>query len=681
MEKGILLGVAAVVLGFTTASAITYPPASSFLYGNSAVNQKGQTTYVSGSGLDYRYLEPKNYNPALRYTVVIFLHGSGERVQDDDGNWNEVQLKNNANGSMALVSTSAPDNQTLYPCIFVAPQTRGDWGNKAPQIQAILETLATWYSIDPDRICLTGLSLGALGSWSIVAALPDTFASLVPLAGGGTSTSATLPKIPLWVFHAENDPTVVCNGSDTTVNNLRNRSFPVLFTRYTLGAHGIWHVAYRHPQLMPWISAQRRGQPMQGTPTLAITESSLALSPLKLKGTAENPGLAITRVGWTNSRTTGTPGGSDGVTDGTTTFTSAGTTFNASHVGYRIAITKTVSSNSSRFIYDIVAVIDAHTITLDRTSSAETNRPFNLYKPGVSTNINPAAGTSLDNWQTWSVDVPMGTGANLTQVIMEMATGSTSFGGRTSFNQPLSTTYAAPLGDMIPPEIVVAALDMFPLSVRSDAISLAGTASDNVGVTEVSWSTDHGAAGIATGTLTWEITGVPLEDGPNFITIAAKDANGNRATRTIAVFYDVGASTYPEWKNTHFAALASDPVIAGDLADPERDGIGNLLEYALGGNPHAPSASILPELAAPAEGLRISFTRLAPTDVTYVVQASTDLMTWTPIATLAAGSNAWTGTATVQETGMGGTRDATVSDTAAISLGTRRYLRLQVTPP
>jgi hypothetical protein len=61
-----------------------------------------------------------------------------------------------------------------------------------------------------------------------------------------------------------------------------------------------------------------------------------------------------------------------------------------------------------------------------------------------------------------------------------------------------------------------------------------GTASDNVGVATVTWSTNTGSSGMASGTIQWSAS-IPLLEGFNSVTIRATDAAGNTASRSVVV--------------------------------------------------------------------------------------------------------------------------------------------------
>jgi Big-like domain-containing protein len=65
-------------------------------------------------------------------------------------------------------------------------------------------------------------------------------------------------------------------------------------------------------------------------------------------------------------------------------------------------------------------------------------------------------------------------------------------------------------------------------STNTSPLTLGGTASDNVGVTQVTWRNDRGGSGTATGTTSWSASGIALQSGNNVLTVTARDAAGHR---------------------------------------------------------------------------------------------------------------------------------------------------------
>jgi len=72
-------------------------------------------------------------------------------------------------------------------------------------------------------------------------------------------------------------------------------------------------------------------------------------------------------------------------------------------------------------------------------------------------------------------------------------------------------------------------------SASSSPMALGGTASDNVGVTKVTWTNDRGGSGTAVGTTSWTASGIALQPGANVLTVTARDAAGNTAAATLTV--------------------------------------------------------------------------------------------------------------------------------------------------
>jgi hypothetical protein len=113
-------------------------------------------------------------------------------------------------------------------------------------------------------------------------------------------------------------------------------------------------------------------------------------------------------------------------------------------------------------------------------------------------------------------------------------TGSGSSGSGTTPPPPPASSAPASGSDTVPPALTILSPSASMVSVSSDSISMNGTASDNVGVSSVQWSTSTGSSGTATGTTTWSAS-VPLLIGNNTITVKAYDTSGNSSWRAVMV--------------------------------------------------------------------------------------------------------------------------------------------------
>src|SRR5205823_548518 len=91
--------------------------------------------------------------------------------------------------------------------------------------------------------------------------------------------------------------------------------------------------------------------------------------------------------------------------------------------------------------------------------------------------------------------------------------------------------YAIPTADTTPPIIAITApTSASTYSTGSSLLTLGGTASDNVGVTQVTWANSLGVSGTASVTSSWTASGIDLERATNVLTVNAHDAAGNTAT-------------------------------------------------------------------------------------------------------------------------------------------------------
>lgn len=337
--RGLLLACLAICALFP--ASLHGATAADFLAGK--VVKQGAEKY----DLPYRYyVPPSYYDTATAYPLIVFLHGAGEK-----GNNNTSQLNNNANGALQLISG---DNATAYPAFMLAPQanTSEGWNaNTLTQVMRAIDQLGASYTIDRNRIYVTGLSMGGNGTWQIITLFPFSFAAAVPMSGWSSGNLDRVTLLPIWAFHAVDDPTVAVSGTDGATITVRKDGGHVIYTRYATGGHGIWPTAYATPSLLPWMMAQRRNQPVAGIPALTITSPSVEVLPppgptsMTITGTTALPD-GITQVNWTTAPSGGGAGidpSGYSLATGTTNWTVSTTT--SSSIFYVVATGPTWGRN------------------------------------------------------------------------------------------------------------------------------------------------------------------------------------------------------------------------------------------------------------------------------------------------------------------------------------------------
>jgi predicted peptidase len=211
--------------------------------------------YESGRYKDmpYRILLPKNYDARKEYPLLVFLHGVGERGID-----NELQLKF---GSSLFTPDSIRDK---YPAFVVFPQCPKsehwyfDWG--IARVKGLVDTLSAIYLLDTARIYIAGLSMGAYGTYAVVAENPELFSAAVAISGDGDETKASAMAKTRWrIFAGKKDEVVPSGKSEKMANALRKAGASVSFTLYPDADHkGSWEKAFAEPDFCSWIFSVAR---------------------------------------------------------------------------------------------------------------------------------------------------------------------------------------------------------------------------------------------------------------------------------------------------------------------------------------------------------------------------------------------------------------------------------------
>jgi len=219
---------------------------------------------AAGKKLLYRLFKPSGYDDKQKYPLVLFLHGAGERGDD-----NQAQTKNGVRFFL--------QNQAKYPCFIIAPQCPGKfqwvdtpWGalkhtmpaQPTEPMQSTIELLPAlqkeFAAIDLKRLYVTGLSMGGFGTWDLVSRFPKKFAAAVPICGGADEAQAPqIAKVPVWVFHGGADDVVKTVRSRNIVAALKAAGGSPKYTEYPGVGHGSWDQAYGESELFPWLFSQK----------------------------------------------------------------------------------------------------------------------------------------------------------------------------------------------------------------------------------------------------------------------------------------------------------------------------------------------------------------------------------------------------------------------------------------
>lgn len=226
----------------------------------------------NGDTLPYRILYPQNYKKRKAYPVIVFLHGSGER-----GNDNELPLlhggsfflkKNIRKYFRAIVIFPQCPKDSTWSRYQRDPKTRElnffpDPEPTVPQalVKNLIDSLADNGIVDTRRIYLGGLSLGGFGTYDLLSRYPGYFAAAFPICG-----AMDIPRFlerakntPLWIFHGALDNVVSPDYDRELYAGLMTRGVTtVTYTEFPKDGHNSWDDAFAEPRLLPWLFSNKK---------------------------------------------------------------------------------------------------------------------------------------------------------------------------------------------------------------------------------------------------------------------------------------------------------------------------------------------------------------------------------------------------------------------------------------
>lgn len=207
-------------------------------------------SHDAGNGY-WEYLPP-GYGDGADRPLLVFWHGI-----DENGDGGVADLpKVLRNGPPKLISQNAWPNSRQF--VVLSPQHRGTGCPSATEIRNFITYAARQYDVDPQRLYLTALSCGAIGSWNYISLNLDAqIAGAVLIAGdpgkvdAGTSAwgrnGCNLGRVPIWSFHGDADTRVRIENDRNTMTNLIACPQPredERFTVYPGVGHDSWTRTY-----------------------------------------------------------------------------------------------------------------------------------------------------------------------------------------------------------------------------------------------------------------------------------------------------------------------------------------------------------------------------------------------------------------------------------------------------
>lgn len=193
-------------------------------------------------GMQYTVRYPKDFDETKKYPLLLFLHGAGTR-----GN-NLGALKGNA-------FFKETEKYEDFPFVVAAPLcSENTWFDMMETLKAWIKETAALPYVDASRVYLMGNSMGGYATWQLAMSMPELFAAIVPICGGGMYWNAgRLASVPVWAFHGEKDPVVYVEESKKMTAAVNAQGGSARLTLYPENGHDAWTDTYRNREVFEWL--------------------------------------------------------------------------------------------------------------------------------------------------------------------------------------------------------------------------------------------------------------------------------------------------------------------------------------------------------------------------------------------------------------------------------------------
>lgn len=203
---------------------------------------------ATGQTLRYLLFLPRDYDRAREpWPLILYLHGRSRRGND-------------LNRLRAFSLPAVLDNKPDFPFVVVSPQCPSSqvWTD-VRGIGDLLDSVAQEYRVDPERIYLTGHSMGGSGVWFVAQQLQERFAAIAPVSAGRVPSAWAhrVGGVPVWILHGSEDSQTPLRYAEEMAEALRAAGHAPQMTVLRGEGHDILHV-FNESALFNWFLSHRR---------------------------------------------------------------------------------------------------------------------------------------------------------------------------------------------------------------------------------------------------------------------------------------------------------------------------------------------------------------------------------------------------------------------------------------
>ncbi|MBI1895069.1 MAG: prolyl oligopeptidase family serine peptidase [Acidobacteria bacterium] len=216
---------------------------------------------VDDSEQPYALYIPRNYTPVRKYPLVISLHGASSN--------HRLNLRRLFGRGNRLGETDIEASRYFPPLreidfLVASPLARGTLGYQGIAEKDVYDVLAdvqSRFAIDPDRIYLTGLSMGGGGTLWLGLTRPDLWAAIAPVCPATENwreLAGNALNVPVKLFQGELDPVVKAADTRAWQQAFLDAGVRSEYVGYPAVRHNAWDHAYKDGAIFDWFANFRR---------------------------------------------------------------------------------------------------------------------------------------------------------------------------------------------------------------------------------------------------------------------------------------------------------------------------------------------------------------------------------------------------------------------------------------